>query len=634
MAWVIFLCLQLGNVKAQDHTVLNKMLDSLTLWVDQNPTKALDVCREGLALNKSNGNPYYDGKFYGYMGIVYQSLGAYKKSDQYLNLSKEAAEKVNDTRARISAMINLGGNSFYQGNHSAALKWFIDAAKDAEKSKDASLLGSIEGNIAAIYIESREELKALPYYHRAISHFISIHDSGSIARCYQNLGQVHITLNNMDSSQFYLNKALSLSLMLNQSSLTGRIYMDMASRFQVLKQLTQADIYFNKSLTELEKVKDINQWVQTLCKYADNLQELGNKAEALKQAEKALTLAQKSGSYHWMQMAAKTAEKIAEKQGDFKGAYQFASLAGTYRDSIISEAKTKELQNATVAFETEKREQEILQLQENEAQQKKFYTLIIISSIILILAVLIIAYIIHRNKKKTEKLNLALAASNKVKDKMFSVISHDLRSPLNRLQNYLFLLQRGALSIENQSQMQSRIQQSLSETSSLLDELLWWAGRQMDGFQIQKKIIQPHVYIREILSSFSDVAEAKKIKIICQAEENEIEADPHVFQLIYRNLLSNAIKFSPVEGTLNIRWENSILTIMDEGKGISNDWILGIERNDWEGSDAQSTPGTIGEKGSGFGLRLCLDFLKNHGGTLHAERMPNQGTKFTVRFSS
>ena len=220
--------------------------------------------------------------------------------------------------------------------------------------------------------------------------------------------------------------------------------------------------------------------------------------------------------------------------------------------------------------------------------------------------------------------------------KVLSIISHEIRGSFNIINGISNLILRdNIIKDPDVRELIHLIQSTSSKSFDLLDNLLHLSNLETINFKSEKRNVNIKNIITDVIEFYKFQINQKKLSIILDLDNNtEVSLNENMMIFIFRNLLSNAIKFSPVEGTLNIRWENSILTIMDEGKGISNDWILGIERNDWEGSDAQSTPGTIGEKGSGFGLRLCLDFLKNHGGTLHAERMPNQGTKFTVRFSS
>ncbi|MEM8968302.1 MAG: HAMP domain-containing sensor histidine kinase [Bacteroidota bacterium] len=224
-------------------------------------------------------------------------------------------------------------------------------------------------------------------------------------------------------------------------------------------------------------------------------------------------------------------------------------------------------------------------------------------------------------QKELEELNV-------VKDKMFSIIAHDFRSPLNTVQGVLNLLHLDALSPEELKSMLPQLSRKVNHSISLLDNLLNWARTQMNGLHINKLDFALHPEVEETVGLISQLAAHKNIRIENSVEkENRVYADPDMIQLVVRNLLSNAIKFTNSGGVVRIsaqQEENSItIAVSDTGIGM-------------EGSSAQqlfkhtghSTKGTDQEKGTGLGLVLCDEFIRRNGGEIWVESKKDEGTTF------
>ena len=220
---------------------------------------------------------------------------------------------------------------------------------------------------------------------------------------------------------------------------------------------------------------------------------------------------------------------------------------------------------------------------------------------------------------------------NNTKDKFFSIIAHDLRSPFSSIVGFSNILasQVKDQDYEGIEKFAEIIQQSSKRALDLLSNLLEWSRSQTGRIQINPEFIELGKLINDIALLFSDVSQQKSIEIILRISRNfPVIADKAMISTVLRNLLSNAIKFSYPGGAIVISAENkgheTTISIQDNG--------VGIEKNDLEKlfhiDSAGSMPGTQNEKGTGLGLLLCKDFVEKHGGKIWVKSEKGVGSTF------
>lgn len=228
-------------------------------------------------------------------------------------------------------------------------------------------------------------------------------------------------------------------------------------------------------------------------------------------------------------------------------------------------------------------------------------------------------------KNQTEE----LTELNTLKNKLFSVVSHDLRAPMYALRNLFVNVQQEEISQEDLKHLIPDVINDLNYTVGLMDNLLQWAKTQMKSDTIYPQKMDIGKSIREVIKLLRLQAEAKKIKIECSAGEGIYGyMDSDIMNLVLRNLLSNAIKFTAENGSISIgiREKESFVEVFvkDNGTGISHDALLKINNKDF-----YSTKGTASESGTGLGLMLCKEYLARSGGRLHIESKIGEGSVFT-----
>lgn len=220
--------------------------------------------------------------------------------------------------------------------------------------------------------------------------------------------------------------------------------------------------------------------------------------------------------------------------------------------------------------------------------------------------------------------------ANNFKDKIFSIISHDLKSPITSLAGLLQIMKLKSLNEEERSKAINSLEIALKGTKTLLDNILAWANKKPSKVE-ENEEIELKDLVNEIFQIFDFQASTKNILL-----RNLIEIDFHILsnknmlQLVLRNLVSNALKFTPKKGTIEIGIRQDYLNleiyVKDSGIGMSEE----IRSNLFNSNQHNSTRGTENEKGTGLGLKLCKEFLDKYNGSISVKSKPKKGTTITV----
>jgi len=237
-------------------------------------------------------------------------------------------------------------------------------------------------------------------------------------------------------------------------------------------------------------------------------------------------------------------------------------------------------------------------------------------------------------KRKTRELEKL----NKQKDKLFSIIAHDLRSPFTSVIGFADLLVSKARTLSH-GQVVSYAQivrDAASGVQSLLDNLLAWASFQIKDSALKPEKLNLAQLVAASIEPLAYMAETKGVSIFNNIGNTAALGDEALVRIVMRNLVSNSIKFSPNGGVVHISAQTAIdqqtpsgqpmvrVTVRDTGTGISPEAMSTL----FELDRAVSAPGTRGEKGTGLGLYLCRDIVSRHGGTVTVDSNPGEGTSF------
>jgi signal transduction histidine kinase len=299
-----------------------------------------------------------------------------------------------------------------------------------------------------------------------------------------------------------------------------------------------------------------------------------------------------------------------------------------------------------IRFETEAKDTEIAALNQERSlkddtiKKQEFVTNILV--VVMALSVILLATVYRsgqrrrqintlllRHQQEMETRSEELERLNQVKDKFFSIISHDLRSPINALAGLLDLLDKGAVRPEELSKHIHELKSRFNHTRTLLNNLLDWTLLQMDKLNLQPTRIDLQKMVDENIQLLGSVPN-KQIILHNKVRAGTIGyADSNTVNLVLRNLMTNAIKFTNDGGKVIIsavdRETELLISVEDNGVGMNDD-VLKIL---FDKTAPYTTRGTANEKGTGLGLILCKEFVEKNGGKIFVESEEGKGSKFS-----
>jgi signal transduction histidine kinase len=341
----------------------------------------------------------------------------------------------------------------------------------------------------------------------------------------------------------------------------------------------------------------------------------------------------------------KLLSSLAERKGDFKVSLNYYKNYKQLEDSLFSRDMLEKIFQDQLRFKTETKDYEIATLskarsdQQEEIKREEFLRNILVVVVALTAIMLFTVYrsgqrriqinkLLVEHQEETKRRKDELEQLNQVKDKFFSIISHDLRSPMNALSGILNLMESNNVSREEFATLTKELRTQFNHTRTLINNLLDWALLQMDKLKIQPDKIELSGLVNENFNLLSSM-HLKEMKLVNNVPANTYGwGDLNMVNLVLRNLILNAIKFSKAGGNIEISAteKDGVITmsVRDFGVGIQPE----VQKILFEKTMGYSTRGTANEKGTGLGLILCKEFVEKNGGTIWLESEVGKGSTF------
>lgn len=569
------------------------------------------------------------------------------KAMDYARQSRDLASLLNYGKGLARSLELLGWIHYRMGDYSTSFELSNEALKRHEDLSDKRGIARCLINLAAIAYEQK-------YYARAVQNFKMANtiseqtgDLKTMARCLNNLAFNYINLKQADSATFYAEEALRLSNRINDQYMIG---------FAIR---TQGDILFEKgdfsgalnkySGCLLIAEKTGNNFIK-----ASTLHRLGKTYNSLGQLDKALTYLLANidfaKDHKYSEELERTSFLLAEiyhRKGDDANAFVYQSIYLKQHETLFDQRKADQLALLQAKFESEIKQAQIelltkdTLLKEEEIKSQKvwmlFYSGLLVLVVILVFVLLTRNHFSRKAKHELELKNLEIQRQavqltnlNVTKDKIFSIIGHDLRSPVASLKGLMEVIGSGNLSQEQFTEVTRKLKKNLDVVYEDLDNVLQWAQSQLRGIQVHREEIRLCTLTDDILSLFSDAIRIKGIEVV-----NEIDAGAHVFadrnqlKLIFRNLVANSIKFNEPGGMIRIftrlRANKIEVSVADSGIGIGMDELHKV----FNAEIHFTKLGTNKEKGIGIGLLLTKEFVENNGGSIWVTSELGKGATFT-----
>lgn len=583
------------------------------------------------------------GAVYNNMAVLLNTYGEYNSANLFYQKSITYRKQVNDLKGVGDCHTNMGNNLMAIGDYNEALVQMLEGLRIRKEINDLEGLGNSYSNLGNLYYYMHNYKKSEESYWESYRIKKSIGSYHEVANLFINIGGVHFEKKNYDSASYYFNQALKHSKENNDQE---SIIIAFNNLSEVAIKQNKFDEAF-KFLNEAEKCydSDVNNESKIVINMRKAVCYMGIKKtkEAIKYGEIAVNTAVKIGAKRLIVESTSVLSEAYEKDKNPTEALKYFKLSKLYADSVYNEENITKFNDYEYKFKLQDKEQEILKLESSqkiEQEKNKFFKIGLVLMLLIIAGISYLTFSINSNRKKEKRINElvnkqneTLEHHNKFKDKVFSIIAHDLRSPIASIQSMFSLLDQGLISQDDFMQFKKDMNHQVNTVSLLLENLLNWSKKQMQtGLLTNTSVVDVSKIVNQNMALFNEISIHKQITFKADIPELKLMADADQFDLIIRNLLSNAIKFTPKGGSVSIdaKAENNRvkIAIKDSGVGMTKETIDKILAN-----EIVSHKGTNGEKGTGLGLNLTKEFIKNNKGTFAICSTPGKGTEITITFN-
>ena len=560
------------------------------------------------------------------VGNFQQSLDLYKKMF-------EVAEEENDTRMQMAVTQNMGNSYSSLGDMPSAIDSYLSSLEMAEERQDTLVIAVVLDNLASVNVDEGNYELAEEYLFRALDLNQEIDNLRNQITNHISLGVLYKEWGKYDLSRQNYERVLEIAEQTgNVISRIQAIY-NLGVLYTEMGETDEAMEAYQESLQLSEENNIPIGFFYNRSGMGDLYIQLEQYEQAIENYQEALKIAERVQATDMIKNGLSNLYEAAEKAEDTSLAYNYLKRFSALTDSLSQTEREEALarQEAMLELRSERERSELLE--ETVATQRT--NTIIIS---VLLGVLVIAsiwlVILYRKKQKANKLlkskKKELEEANNVKDKLLSVLAHDVRTPISSIQGVVYMIRENLLDKEDIDTALTHIDFQLQQGINTLTNYLEWAQDHRGGISAEMENVMLSDIVDTAIHEIRKSAENKEIRLINNVKNGlSAFADKHMMHVILRNLLSNAIKYVNSGDTITVtaseKDDTIELSVKDTGKGISPDKLQNLFK-----PFKRVTRGTKGEIGTGLGLSLCKEFSEKQGGTIRCESEIGKGTEFTI----
>lgn len=587
------------------------------------------------------------------MGSYYRLIQAYDSAVIQFELAIKLAEKMDMPYYFAAAYNGLGNVAMDRVQLNTAFDYFLKAVRYFEEADDSESLAIVYNNLGLINEQMGNYERGVQYFYEAININRANKSVFDLSMNFSNLGVLYKEAGQFQEAIALFDSSTRIAEKYGFVMDLARNKLNLGNLFIRIKDFDSAEKSFLESLQLCEESNTIYGIMLNSNGLSSLYLEKNNLVKAETYAKEALKIAKQFDEIEVLKESYRKLSHIAEQKKQYAVALEYRKTYEAYNDSIISRAHKNLILELQTRYDTEKKELENSSLKaENLIKEQVIKDQKVINAIIsialLILGLLLFFVFRVRNKLKKANQNLSflnqeIARQNTVleetvrtKDKLFSIIGHDLRSPFNSMLGYLQIMidQKDDIDPEERALILNKIYSKSNDTYTLVENLLQWAMSQRGQIAFKPDHHNLYELVDDELRFLQSRAGKKQIRLINNLPENiQIWCDQNMVSTVFRNIINNAIKFTPVMGyvklSAEVKSEFVFVTISDNGVGMDAETIKRIEKAD----EFYSLRGTENESGTGLGLKIVKDFLITNKALYTINSVPGEGTNFTIRFT-
>jgi len=600
--------------------------------------------------------------------ITYYKSLIYAQKDDYINAvsgynkSKALFNALNDTLSVAKVNNSIGLIEIKRGNYNRGLQFSLAAIKELEKRNLISDLNLAYRNLAKAYYNTNLFEKAMEFYLKALGVQMKLNDSKGINESHSKLAELYSNKKEHRKAIEYYEKVLKSSES-NNDSIRGYVFSKLGGEYLMFNDYDKATKYLIQGYNINTRTKNKAGLLLTL----NNLGDLNLKQGRLNIAEKQLLDAGEIAKslnnkiellrhYKLMKSLDSTRQRFDRAFVWQREYYELnTSLKKTKIKPVTSTEKPTNIELNTnsgsqpeVNVSTDK-VTSADNVEMNKVLDKyKIILYALLAALIVVSALLVFTYLkrnssikdLQELEEKNVKIELQneafseqtkhLENVNNVKDKLFSIVSHDLKDSLSSINGFIDLLKDGSLTREEFDDLIPELSENANNASLLLFNLLNWSKSQMQSLEPKPSLFDIQEVFESKVKLVDQRMESKGITLVDHTLRDFAYADRNMFEIVIQNLLANALKFCKNGDTITVSNYISngscIVSIADTGIGVSKENLSKLFKN-----NSFTTMGTNNEKGTGLGLSICKELVELNHGKIWVESTQGIGSTFYVQ---
>ena len=587
-----------------------------------------------------------------YRALIYTNRNDYFNAIDNYNKSKIYYSKLQDTLGVAKVSNSIGLLEIKRGNYAVGLQNSLSAINIFEKQDLKEELSTAYSNLAEAYYKTNQIDKALDFNFKALEIHKQILDKIGIISSTKNTAELYSINKEHRKAIEYYEKVLELLNPKKDKDLRGEILPKLGSQYLLFKEYDKASKYLVEGL-KYNRKQGNNEGVLRALNAIGNLNLQKNKVKlAAKQLNEAYKIAQKTDNKTELLENYRLHIALDSTRGYFENAFFWKNKYHNLKDALYTEDRPVFPTNVA-PLDLDLNESNTDNLDNNEENKNEWHNnpYILygpIVAITILLGLLILSLIktkSHKDKmvKQKEELDQEkirnetileqtyhLEEVNQVKDKLFSIVSHDLKDSISSIKAFLDLLKEDSISRDEFYELIPELSENANNANSLLFNLLNWSKSQMQNLEPKPDVFNIQDVFYNKIALVEQKVEDKRIVLIDESQQGFVYADRSMVEIVIQNLITNAVKFSRTGDVITISNQDkngkSLICIEDTGVGISRDNIDKL----FNANKNFTTIGTKNEKGTGLGLTIAKDLVELNNGKIWVESTQNVGSKFFI----
>lgn len=649
--------------KSTDNEQMNERARALKLmgivhYYQQNYRQSHEYFEQALQLYRKLNDKDGIASILNNTGLIYERQGDFSSALKRYNEAARIMSTLPESKEKLTNTLSNIGNLYYTlGRLDKALDFLTQALNNSASISDSSGMAKCYNNIGNIYLSLKDYRTAADLYTKAETIRIQENDLQKLPLIYNNLGEAYFGLNKIEEALKYNRLSLQMASKINDTESVISSLLNISNIYTRIEDYDQALINYNEAL-RLSSVKpDRFLHASILGGLGDLKIKQGDYDEAIANLKDALALVEKTGSDLLLQDIYVGLSDAYEAKGNYQKAFQYLRKHEDLIDSIYNKENLDRINLLRVSFELEQteRDNQLLRQQNIYSQlalsrQQTIRNLFIVITAIVLVSLAFLSLLYYSKKKKNEllilsndqiskqkeeldKLYIEQFKLNETKNKFFSIVAHDLKSPFQSLLGFTELLSNEYDHFNDEQRLDAikNMYKVTSDTYKLIENLLEWGRIQTGNATVSARNLNLNDFVNSLIPIFQMPLKNKDLTLTLDIPPLIMaSADPNMLGAVVRNLISNAIKFSEPGGIIHIKGittsDSAKLAITDSGIGIAPEVIDKLFTFD----PKIRRIGTKGETGTGMGLGLCMEFMLLNHGMIKVNSKPGEGSTFTV----